>query len=249
MLVRALGILLLVCGAVRGDSAAANQYNQANRLYAAGDFQAAREQYLAVVATGVEDARLYYNLGNACFKTGELGEAILWYERARRLDPRDPDIRNNLRFANAVKQDRDPEAGSLVWQAVERAFAYPTLNELCVVFSALLVLLFSLGVVRLRRTGPATAGWTALLALCATLLLADTVLLTARVYYRSTVREAIVTAPEGTARSGPGRDQTAVFVVHEGTKLRLERQQSEWLLSRLANGLGGWLHQDVLEEI
>ena len=106
-MMRALALLLLL-GTQLHAGAAAGQYNEANALYRAGDFAAARRMYLEVVDAGVEDARIYYNLGNACFKSGKLGEAILWYERARRLLPHDEDIEANLRFANLVKQGPRP---------------------------------------------------------------------------------------------------------------------------------------------
>ena len=100
--------LLLLLGTQLHAGAAAGQYNEANALYRAGNFAAARRSYLEVVDSGVEDARIYYNLGNACFKSGKLGEAILWYERARRLLPHDEDIEANLRFSNLVKQGPRP---------------------------------------------------------------------------------------------------------------------------------------------
>ena len=81
--------LALWASALGAQSAAMGQYNEANVLYRAGDFTKARQVYLKAVSTDVADARLFYNLGNACFKSGLLGEAILWYERARRLAPDD----------------------------------------------------------------------------------------------------------------------------------------------------------------
>ena len=127
-MMRALALLLLL-GTQLHARAAAGQYNEANALYRDGDFAAARRSYLEVAEAGVQDARLYYNLGNACFKSGKLGEAILWYERARRLVPHDEDIKANLRFANLVKKDRDPQTedgiGALV-AALVAAYFWPT---------------------------------------------------------------------------------------------------------------------------
>ena len=97
----------------------------------------------------MQDGRLYYNLGNACFKSGKLGEAILWYERARRLLPHDEDIEANLRFANLVKKDRDPQTedglGALV-AALVAAYFWPTFNQLSLLFAAAFFAVFVLGV-------------------------------------------------------------------------------------------------------
>jgi tetratricopeptide (TPR) repeat protein len=241
-------LVLVMCRSSLAQTTSGQLYNEGNREYAEGRFTAARDLYLQAAAAGVRDSRLFYNLGNASFKAGELGEAILWYERALRLAPRDPDITHNLRFARAVKVDSDPEPGNVVWRALDRAFSYPTLDELCVATSAFLLLLFGLGSYRvLTRRSPTTL-WTVLAGLGLFLLVTHSVWLGARLHRRSAA-EAVLIAPEGSARSGPDQDQTVVFQAHEGTKFRVERRQDGWVLVRLANGLGGWLPSDLIAEI
>jgi hypothetical protein len=71
----------------------------------------------------------------------------------------------------------------------------------------------------------------------------------ARLQRQLTRTEAVVVTEEGTARSGPEVGQTPVFVVHEGTKVVVERREAGWLLVRLANGLGGWLPAEVVAVI
>jgi len=244
-----LALVLLLHGAAAAQSAAAALYNQANALYHSGDFEAARSGYQRVVATGVADSRLFYNLGNACFKSGRLGEAILWYERARRLAPRDEDINANLRFANRVKKDRDPEEENVVWRFLLGVFFFPSLNELCLSFSFFLLLVLTLAVRRVRQRAPARAGWLALVLVCGGLAAANGAFLAARIYHQETVVEAVVVAAQGTARYGPDEEQTAVFIVHEGTKVRIARREDDWLLVRLANGLAGWLPAAALQTI
>ena len=70
-------------------------FTQGNRHYDAGEYEAAIESYSTLVQRGVVDAHLYYNLGNAYYKAGMLGPAMLFYERAARLAPRDEDIAEN----------------------------------------------------------------------------------------------------------------------------------------------------------
>ena len=250
----ALALLLAFHGAIAAppaaaQSATANLYNQANALYHNGQFENARERYLQVVENGVEDARVFYNLGNSCFKSGQLGQAILWYERARRLDPRDGDIQANLRFANAVKQDRDPQDENVVWRFLIDAFFYPTLDELSVSFCLLLICCFGLAVQRLRSRFPASAGWLVSMALAGGLVVLNGAYLGTRIYHQEVVVEAVVVAAQGTARSGPDPGQTEVFIVHQGTKVRIARREGDWYLVRLTNGLGGWLPADVVEVI
>ena len=238
----ALVLTLLWKGLAAASSAGLGLYNEANEFYRRGEFEGARQKYLEVASSGVRNSRLFYNLGNASFKSGRLGEAILWYERALRLDPRDADIRANLRFVNRVKKDRDPApAGNAVWRFLLALYFFPTPDELCLAFFLLSLLVFVLAVRRLRLRAKAPPLWLALFLSCSSL----TVLAGSwggwRIHRQETVVEAIVVAEQATARSGPDARQTTVLIVHEGTKVRVERQEGEWRLVRLANGLGGWL--------
>ncbi|NKB65553.1 MAG: tetratricopeptide repeat protein [Candidatus Latescibacteria bacterium] len=250
------GVLFIVLIAVlaslqsaTGQSAALGQYNEANNHYRGKEYEAARQAYLQVVAAGVRDARLFYNLGNACFKIDRLGEAILWYERALRLAPRDADIKANLAFANQAKEDKDPPPQNPLGRWLEQLYGWPSIDELCITFSVLFAAIFALASWRVWQGGKVGAGWLAALSVCLGLAVANGLFVGARLYQHHYRVEAIVTTAEGTARSGPGEGETAVFVLHEGTKVRLERRENPWVLVRLANGLGGWLPAAAIEEI
>lgn len=243
-------LALLWANMLGAQSAATGQYNEANAFYRAGDFSAARQAYLAVVATGIDDARLYYNLGNACFKLGILGEAILWYERAHRLDPHDDDIEANLSFANLVKKDREPVGDtSAVVRFIVAAYFWVTLDQLSLLFTISFFAVFALGLRRLLGRGRLGMGWLAAVVVCTGLSVASLSWLGTRLYYLEHNSEAIVTATAVLARSGPDEGQTEVFTAHEGTKVRLVRQEGRWVLVRLANGLGGWMQAEAIERI
>ena len=248
-MIRSLLLAAALCPAVTAGEAAAQSaasglYAEGNDLYRRGDFAAARLRYLAAAETGVRDSRLFYNLGNACFKDGRLGEAVVWYERARRLAPRDEDVLANLRFVRRIKRDREEEGeGGFLYAA----YMWPTLGELFVVLSLSLAGLAAAASWRLvRGPGPAAA---AALGLCLAGILLSGAFAGARLHREVTLSEAVVTASEGQARSGPDRGQTPVFVVHEGTRVAVERREGEWILVRLANGLGGWLPADLVTVI
>ena len=129
-----IALWLAGASAAWGQSAAVDAFNQGNESYRQGQYQQARDQYLEVVGAGVADPRVFYNLGNACLKAGRLGEAVLWYHRALRLDPRDADLRANLRFAEELRFDQTgPPGGAGQWLA--DLYLFPTLDELSAVFS------------------------------------------------------------------------------------------------------------------
>src|SRR5258705_237395 len=76
----------------------------ANKLYYENKFGDAAVAYERLIQSGRASAAVYFNLGNAWFKSGQLGRAIAAYRRAESLTPRDPDVRANLQFARNQAQ-------------------------------------------------------------------------------------------------------------------------------------------------
>ncbi len=244
------GLLLITVGVARPQSAGVGLYNEANALYRANRFDEALEKYLQAAATGSRDWRLFYNLGNAHFKVGKIGEAIVWYERALKHNPRDEDIVANLRFLNRVKKDQEPEShGNPVWEFFADAFSFPTLNELSVTLCTALLLLVVLGIWRVWRPDSGGTHRSLGIGTLAGVTLACGLWLGSRAVYEEDLLEAVIVASQATARSGPDARQTKVLVIHEGTKVRIDRVEGDWALVRLANGLGGWMQQELFMEI
>ena len=111
--------LISICAAeISGD------FDAANRLYEKGDYAGAATAYQKLAHTGRASSALLFNLGNAYFKNGQIGHAIAAYRQAEQLNPRDPDIRANLKFAlNAVP------GNNLRASPLDRALSLLTLNE------------------------------------------------------------------------------------------------------------------------
>ena len=224
------------------QSVAAGLYNEANTHYRRGEYAEARDKYSQIAASGLHNAALFYNMGNANFKLERLGEAILWYERALRLAPRDADIAANVQFANLVKQDRDDAVGgNVIVAALGQAYRMPALNELSLAVSAALIAVTVLAIWRLWVLDRARAGWMLAMAVATTSLVVAGLFLFSRVFEAAGDEEAILTVASETARSAPDAQETVVFVIHEGTKVAVHREEKGWVLIRLLNGLGGWV--------
>jgi len=223
-------------------------FGQARQFYDNGDYQKAIGSYRQILQQGQESAALHYNLGNAYFKAGALGEAILHYEKARRLAPRDRDIQYNLQVARVRVQDRitAPEP-SVVMRIFNGLKYFLTLNELAWTTAGLILLgsvLFAFW-----RTGPDSRirqitsrvliVWLVLFLLVSPLLLSRT--LEAQQH-----AEGIVLVPEVKARSAPQEMSTEVFLLHEGTKLEVEDTQYEWYKIKLPDTKEGWVHSDTI---
>lgn len=118
-------IILLGTFALRAES---QLITQADSAYNADDFRQAADMYLNVIQQEGPSAKLYYNLGNTYYRLGEMGNAVIAYERALRLDPSDKDARNNLDFVNARITDRPGERGTFLGNALDAISAYAHSN-------------------------------------------------------------------------------------------------------------------------
>lgn len=121
-------LLFILIGFAQTKAAESPLIAQADSAYNADNFQQAADMYLSVIQSDGPSAKLYYNLGNAYYRLGQMGNAIISYERALRLDPSDKDARNNLAFVNARITDRPGERGTFFGNALDTISAYTHSN-------------------------------------------------------------------------------------------------------------------------
>lgn len=247
-------ILVLAILAPAASSTAdevASLFAQGNQLYTSGDYRGAIRAYEAIIDKGYESWEVYYNLGNAYYKSGQLGRAILNFERALRLNPRNEDIRYNLELANLKVVDRIhsiPELFFVRWlKGLAQLLSAATLGWLSLGMYFLAILLW------ISRLFVAKVGWRSL----STLMLVPVVtamlffggLAAYRVYLDRAINYAIVLAEKVDARSAPEPESTEVFAIHEGVKVRIEDRASDWAKIRLADGKVGWVPGTSIEKI
>src|SRR5262249_15505580 len=162
---RAAAVLLLLIAA--GASAATDNpqamFFRANALYADGRYAEAAAEYEHVLGTGVASANVYFNLGHADLKAGDVGRAVLAYERARRLAPGDPDVRANLAFAREQNgEDDEPPRWTRV--AFPLATVWPSDTVLAVAAAAWWALFLLLAARLLLPVARRALGWAVLAA-------------------------------------------------------------------------------------
>lgn len=231
--------------------ASVNHWESGNKAYIDGDYQKAIEEYTAIIDGGEYSMKLYYNLANAYFKMGANGKAILYYNKALRIAPSQEDIRHNLAIAEAQTKDRIaviPEFFLNSWLRMVRnsmsCMAWSILS--LVAFGVLLAfaLLFLLAS-RLRWRKLGFYG-----ALCAFMLFVATT--SFAVSSRNDMlshNEAIVMGSAISVKSSPDRSATDLFVLHEGTKVKVLTEVDEWVEVAIADGKKGWTERKNIEEI
>ena len=244
-----LGFSLGVVGAAPAAPASAEDlFLQGNAAYQKGDFTAAAAAYQKIVDTGVQNSRVDFNLGNAFFRLNQIGKAILYYEKARRLDPGDEDVRENLRFANLHLRDRIlSEKDPIVLEALRRGRDAVSPGTVSVLFLALYLsamVLIALWILLRGRRGAFVLGFSA--AALLTLALVSGGWLALQLQARGAGDEAIVLADKLEVLSGPGAENTLLASVHEGTKVRIHGRRAEWFQITLPDGRAGWIRGEGL---
>ena len=248
----AFGFVCLLWLAGTTAAAQGSFFDEGNQRYQEGDFDGALERYAQILDQGLENGELYYNVGNAYFKLGQLGPAILYYERARRLMPGDDDLLANLELARSLTADAvAPLPRFWLFRAVGwwvGLLGRPAL--IWIVTLAYLVATTSLMAAILRPATP-LAFWARRTAIAAAIFtLVFGVNLVVRELGLGASEEAIVMADEATVQSAPSEDTALqIFTVHEGTKVRIDRRSDDWAEIVLEDGTVGWAQAEHLEPI
>jgi tetratricopeptide (TPR) repeat protein len=245
--------LLAACAAGRGGVSAAQQakFQAGNDAYERGAYDEAAADYEEIASAGVASAALQYNLGNALFKAGRVGPAILAYERAMRLDPKDPDTRGNLDYLRTLLADRiTPSVSPLTALGLGYVMDLTSADEDAWIF----IVAWIAGGLCVAITLLADDGRVKKAALYAGAVLALPALLAganlaAKAYLESTRVEGVVMAHEVNVLSGAGEENPTLFTVHEGLKVRVYTRTGEWVQVALESGLAGWLPASALEVI
>ncbi len=247
-------VVALIATVGRGFAADANPselWQRANNAYERGEYESAAALYEQIAQAGYADARLFYNLGNAYYKLEQTGKAVLNYNRALRLDPSDENTKANLNLANARTVDNIDQAPVFFlkrWIVGLRQGI--SSNQWAVVSIALFVLMLAallLFLLSPRLPWRKTGFWGAML--CAAAFAFAVIFSSKQKAEELNPCEAIVMNTAAPVKSSPDYNSTDIFLLHEGTKVRLVRRQSGWFEIRLANGSVGWIEEGAVEVI
>jgi len=223
----------------------------ADSLYTAEKYQEAAERYEEILKDGKESPELYFNLGNAYFKTGDINRAILHYERARLLDPNDEDIAFNLQIANqyvVTSIDPLPQPFFVRWsQAVINQQSADSWGRISLL--AFFLFLVSLGFFLFGKS----FGIKRFSFVLGILLLVVTLLtFSFASKQRSRIQNrnhAIVFCPRVTVKSSPSESGTDLFLIYEGVKVEITDSLDSWKEVKLLDGNLGWLKDSCLVRI
>lgn len=233
--------LIFVC--TSANAAESPLFQKANEKYRAADFKSALETYQKLLQTGQTTAAVYYNLGNAALKSGAKGQALVYYERARKAAPRDEDLKWNVGVLKDSLKDRVEDRAHFALVAVKSFLDGWALHELALCFTAFLALAALLSIAGFFSARlPVRTFWPLVIAA----LVFSGALFALKAWDAKDPR-AVVLDKETTAYYGPSDGETKAFVLHEGAEGRVTDESGDWLYISLQNKNAGWVRKNACE--
>ncbi|MFH1411621.1 MAG: tetratricopeptide repeat protein [Candidatus Omnitrophota bacterium] len=221
-------------------------FAEGNAYYETGDYEKAVEAYEKILKEGYESGNVYYNLGDAYFKKGDLGRAVLNYERAELIIPRDSDLAANLRFVEEkIKGNRkDPVVSIWNWMPLRTYERSLTANELSLSASALYVLM-----VIMLFGAVAMPGNRRKFLVISVILLLLSLVTTAVLSHKVSGNKAVIVGSETEALFSPFDSGTKFFTLYEGMVCSVLENKDDWYKVRREDGKVGWIKKEALEII
>lgn len=229
--------------------------SDAAEAYRNNDFVKSIQLYEQVVAQGIyenrESSEIYYNLGNSYFRNGETAKAILNYERALLLNPGDSDIRHNLRFARTRLEDKI--------DASDKFFLNNWINELMNLYSSnkwanigigfFIAFIISLGAYFfINKIWVRKSGFYSAIVFLILMIVSNSFAFTQK-NSRINRKTGIIMAASASIMTSPDANSQELFRLHEGTKVRVKKSDSNWIEIEIANGSVGWTSKENIETI
>lgn len=236
-------LLLFICGLAFATPT--QSFYSANKLYEEGKYEEALQEYKKIIDMGYQSGPLYYNIGNCYFKLGSKGKTILYYEKAMRLIPNDPELRFNYNYVTSLLEDKVelPQKNWLIKRFLyisgimtfSKWLGFTVIIWLILTSSIIIKIFFP----RVSR----------IIIIIESLLLGVSILCTTAQYKVYSIPAGIIIPKEVPVRYGPGEGEVEAFILHEGTKVSIKNREGDWYMIQLPDGKTGWLPKEAVEWI
>ncbi|MCB0395146.1 MAG: tetratricopeptide repeat protein [Flavobacteriales bacterium] len=246
LIIHTLALLFTALSAIAHPS-----FEEGNKYYAEGKYSDAIKAYEQVYEDGYQSADLYYNLGNAYTKLKQTGKAILYYEKALKLEPGHEDARNNLEWISAQTRDRIEVIPTLFYQRWIQSFtslfqpagwAWITL-----LFEWLAAGGFSLYLLMKNRRIARNLFY--LSCMLVTFTIIAWVAGSGRLHQINRSDSGVIMSSSAVVRAAPNGTGSELFILHEGAVCDVLEQDQDWMKVRLTNGKEGWVEAEAMEMI
>ena len=216
-----------------------NYYNQ-------GDYSKAVSAFSTIAVSGVKNGKLYYNLGNSFLKNGDLGRAVLWFERSLKMIPNDPDLNFNLDYALSMLKDEIEEKINPIFRVLffwkemysPKTFQWTAIS-LNLIFWVVMILRFLMKKRLLKTPGYVILFFVMIFSFTAFYSF----------YSERYKREAVILPEKISIRSGLTEGSTELFILHSGTKVIVQKEMQGFYRIYFSKGKIGWIKKEDAEVI
>lgn len=223
-----------------------NLFQKGNEYYLKGEFQETIRVFERLAEKGYQGKSLYYNLGNAYYRIGKIGLAILYFEKAKKLSPSDEDIIHNLKFSSTKIVDKiETLPKFFIFDWWENLLAFVSISRgTYAAYLFYIIILGSIGYYYFARS-LRTQRFVFYTGIISTFFLVLTIVLLAVNLNREfNYKYGIVVDPVVVTKFSPDQNSKDAFIVHEGLKVQAEDNVSDWIKIKLIDGKVGWLKKN-----
>ena len=247
-------MFLVVCPGILSAKEASddphNLFSKGNAFYERKEYEKALEEYTKILNSDIESGPLYYDIGNAFFKMGKIGYAILAYKKAQKLITGDRDLKSNLAYAQSLTEDsalRLPPQNSLIW-LIRLPFGDFNLNTVASILLAsylTLIILMVFGIMNpVFKTRASFPFYLALLLFLMTLANFST-----RYYTEEALTHGITVVKESECKYEPIDKSTTYYTLKEGQEILVLATRNGWRRVKRLDGKLAWVKKEAIEEI
>ncbi len=227
------------------DTETISKFVAAENAYKDGEFAKAIDNYETVLKTGKASGNIYYNLGNAYFKDGKLGRAILSYRRALNLLPRDSDLRYNYQYALSKASISQSVNEGFLEKILEKHIEFYSLDEMMVVITLVFVAMIFLSLFAVYKRWDKTRNF----QIFAVLGIIFLIYVMGAVIKIDQEKNCAIMTTSGSAFYEPTEKATAYFSLLEGDEVKLLSKEAGWYKIKGPDGKLGWVSSKFLEKI
>lgn len=244
-------LMFILCNLSLFAGEAEKKFSEANELYNAGNYEQAIDVYKSIIDNGYNDSKLFYNIGNAYYKSDQVPESILYYEKALKANPDNEDARFNLRLANLKTIDKIEELPKVFYAEWYDSLLKMTTSNGLAFFSTIVIwiaffLFITFVLIRsslLKKTSFALG----IVSLVVFILVSVFAWNSYQIEQHK--KEAIIFSSSIYIKSSPDEAGTNLFMLHEGTKVEILDSVNDWYKIKIKDGNIGWLPPGSVELI
>lgn len=250
-LISTIVLLSIICNVFAEESNISEILVNAENAYTTQDYEKAITLYDSVIAQGYESADIFFNSGNAFFKNGDLQKAILYYEKAKLLDPNDSDIAHNLAFAYSRQPDNIEQIPDGFITRIAQWFYRLLPVDGWAATSIIFILIFCIATCIFLFTDRIVRKKISITVLTISFFFAIISFCSAKTRYSELTSQeyAIIMEPTTTIKTEPSVNASELATIHGGLKVRIVKEAFGWLKITLANGKEGWILAEQVERI